>query len=150
MRWVEQSIHPFVNPDYPVAAEIRADIFEVGKLLRAANNRSTLRSLPAIGAEVIYQVPKNSILSIEAATGDFYRLVLPDGQKGFIHKNDANKITPLQKLVVKSGQAIFTKPDSITPAKLRLEKDVTVIKLAEFANFNFVETDGRIQGWILK
>ncbi|HTE23858.1 hypothetical protein [Flavitalea sp.] len=32
------------------------------------------------------------------------------------------------------------------PAKLGLEKNVTVNQLAEFAGFNFVETDGKVQG----
>ena len=96
------------------------------------------------------QVPKNTLLSIEAATSDFYRVVLPDGQKGFFHKGSTGKLTPLQKLVVKSGEAMFIIPDSLAPAKIRIPKDIIVTQLAQFGNFNFVETDQKLQGWIVK
>jgi murein DD-endopeptidase MepM/ murein hydrolase activator NlpD len=141
---------PFINPDYPLPAEIKADIAELGKLLRVADNKSSLRTLPYPRAEAIMQVPKNTILSIEAATGDFYRVVLPDGQKGFSHKGSTGRLTPLQKVVVKSGESIFITPDSLAAAKIRIEKDIVVTQLAQFGNFNFVETDEKLQGWIIK
>jgi peptidoglycan LD-endopeptidase LytH len=141
---------PFINPAYPSAAEIKADIAEVGRLLRAADNKSTLRALPSPRAQAIMQVPKNTILSVEAATSDFYRVVLPDGQTGFFHKGSIRKLTPLQRVTVKSGEAMFIAPDSLAPAKMRMEKDIIVTQLAQFGNFDFVETEEKLQGWIIK
>ncbi|MHA4846541.1 peptidoglycan DD-metalloendopeptidase family protein [Flavitalea antarctica] len=140
---------PFVNPDYPVAPEISGSVSEVGKMMRTREKTNTLRLLPFTKSQIVGQVPNNTVVSIEAATSDFYRVVLPNSERGYLNISATTKLSPLKSIVLKSGRNIYSLPDTLAPAMKKLENGVSVTQLAEFANFDFVEA-GEVRGWILK
>ncbi|RYY25406.1 MAG: peptidase M23 [Chitinophagaceae bacterium] len=141
---------PFVNPDYPVADEIKANVSEVGKRLRTSDKTNILRGLPGAKSAQIGQLPKNTLLNVDAATGEYFRVNLPNGQKGFINRGSTGKIAILEKLVLKKDRSLYTLPDTLAPVKRRLPGGASVVQLAEFRDFDFVEVQNEIQGWILK
>jgi peptidoglycan LD-endopeptidase LytH len=141
---------PFVNPDYPVAPEVKADLELVGKRSRAIDKSNSLRLLPSGKSTSLFQVPKNTLLEVESAVADFYRVRLPDGRRGYINTGSVSRVSPIRRLKISSETPVYALPDTLSPVKKRLSGNLPVEQLAEFGDYHFVNAGENVTGWIRK
>ena len=93
---------------------------------------------------------ENTLLKMEAATGNAYRVILPDGKKGFIDGASITSIAkPLKKLSIKKALPLLATPDYGGVHKKMLVAGDKINILALFNDFYFV-SDKDTDGWILK
>ncbi len=132
-----------INEPKPVTASTK----ELNKWLRttAAVN---FRKGPSINADVKNKTSAGDAALILAATANWYKVELPDGQVGYIENNLlTNKKQREQK--ANSGTKIFDTPDTTAPAKTILAKGSTLNVIGSYKDFYLVNAD-RLQGWVSK
>lgn len=140
---------PYVNPAVKLPAPITASL----QLLNA-----TVRSTTAVGiknaateqsAEVA-QFPSGTVLQVNAATGRWYQVALPDGQTGFISsKNVVSTAKPLRSIKIQlANQQLFDQPDSLAAVKFNIKAGSSVSLLGKFGKYQLVLAEDQQTGWI--
>ena len=105
----------------------------------------------ANGSTQYVSLVENTLIRPEAATGNFYRVILPDGRKGFINGSTMIPLTkPLKRLTIKKSQPLLSAPDSTAFQKKALASGDKINVLASFNDFYFISEKNNEQGWILK
>ncbi|RZJ64128.1 MAG: M23 family peptidase, partial [Flavobacterium sp.] len=142
---------PFIDPITKTPSKINASISNLNKTLRTVS-KTTLYNLPQNKADAITTLSAGTIVNISAATGNFYKAELPDGNTGFINSNELIQTTkPLQKLKIKLIlQKVFDQPDSLAAVKLNLKAGKTVSVLGNFNNYQLISDENSQVGWIIK
>ncbi|MET0243337.1 MAG: M23 family metallopeptidase, partial [Flavitalea sp.] len=138
---------PFVNPSYPVPADIRSDLSFVGKAARADGRNIMIFPSPDIKSPSVH-LPVNTLVTVNAAADNWYRVTLPGGETGFISEARTKNLNPVKSFTLNSGQQLLAAPDSLAPVKQQLEKGSKVQQLALYKNYQFVSTSDDSKGWI--
>lgn len=139
---------------------VKADYKEPGKLPVALNSlniwmRSTKSSKLYFdeneGTSNFLVLDDNTLLRPEAATGNSYRVVLPDGKKGFIAATAITSvIKPIKRFTIKKAQPLLSTPDDSGLHKKMLVTGDKINILASFKDFYFVSDKDQMEGWISK
>jgi hypothetical protein len=122
----------------------------MGKFVRSKST-SKLYQSPDVGDPASITVESNTLLKVEAAAENWYKVELPDGLKGFINGSsiiDINK--PLRKLLAKESQALLDFPNAAAPKKAVLPQGQELNVLANFQEYYFVRNNSDEEGWIKK
>ena len=132
-----------------VPGNISAPVSSIGKLMRTSAKQVKLYA----GSDemVTASLDQNTLLQVEAAaTGDWYKVMLPDGTQGIVKSSEANAATELRKLTLKNEQPVYDMPDSTAARKKILKAGDVVGILAAFNNYYYVRTQADVTGWISK
>lgn len=139
--------YPFVHQPTARPARIAADTSELGALARSRVGASVVAA-PAPRAALVARVPAATLLRVDAATGSWFRVRLPDGTAGYVQ---ARLVEPAERAVRRANVA------SGTPLRDRPSADAAVVEtapggtlpvLGEFANYELVETPEGRTGWV--
>lgn len=136
---------PFVNPDSARAAAVTAPL----ELLRQdVRNKAaaSLRASPAKAGMTIDKLHSNQVMQVLAATGDWYKVVLPDTQEGFI-ESAAVTDQSYRTLVLKNSAPLLDAPDSITAVKTTMPEGSSVNLLGGYGDYQYVRYK-TLNGWI--
>ncbi|MET0298576.1 MAG: M23 family metallopeptidase, partial [Flavitalea sp.] len=136
---------PFVNPSYPVPVDIRSDLRSIGKAARTDGRNIMIFSTPDIKSPSV-QLPVNTLVKLDAAADNWYRVTLPGGEKGFIRESGTKNLDPVKSFTLNSGQKLLAAPDSLSPVKQQLEKGTRVQQLALYKNYQFISTPDNTKG----
>lgn len=71
---------------HPAAAELALDTTWLGRAATPRAQTITLRAGPAGNADAIRRLPARMALAVRGATGDWLRVVLPDGTSGYVEQ----------------------------------------------------------------
>ncbi len=138
---------PFVNirSKEPKAITAPAELLNTtARTVKECN----LHASPDKKTSVIAILPLHTIIAVNAATGDWYKVTLPDGQTGFLAGNMVAKPSNLHLLTLKTAQPMFDAPDSTFAAhKTFLSKGKKVSVLGMYKNYSLVDNKGET-GWI--
>jgi len=127
---------------------VTADTSELGRLARSRGNATVLAS-PESHAVALTTVPAETPLQVDAATGTWFRVRLPDGTAGYIASRfvestrravgraDVATGTPLRDRPAANAAIIATAPGGALPV------------IGEFADYALVETAGGLTAWVL-
>ena len=96
----------------------------------------------------IAAVQKNTIVQIKAATGNWYKVMLPDETEGYLPANLVINIDLLRTITVNDNRALLDKPDSIASVKSMISKGSKVSVLGLFGNYNYVGMNDE-RGWLV-
>ncbi len=140
---------PFVNPDYPAPAEIRAKTTSLGSVLRVAPKAAKLHDAPDPKSRAL-MLTSNTALAVEAVTGNWYRVRLPDGVTGYINEGSTSPLKAGKVLKLDDDQKLLVIPDSVSPARKNLAAGSEIRPLAEFGKYRYVRTENDQTGWIEK
>jgi peptidoglycan LD-endopeptidase LytH len=140
---------PFINPRYPEPEPINADTRAIGGTRRLTAATSLLTALP-VKMALTSPLAKNDLVRVTAATGDWYRIQLPDGKTGFVPSRLVGQLTPAQLVELKTGTYLLSEPDSLAPAKKLLAAGTRINQLASFNQYLYVRTADQLEGWIEK
>jgi uncharacterized protein YgiM (DUF1202 family) len=113
-------------------------------------NATGLRSTATDQSGEFTKFPAGTILQVNAATGKWYQVELPDGQSGFIaSRNVSSTAKPLRAIKIKSdSEPVYDQPDSLAAVKMNLNIGSSVSVLGKFAGYQLVIAEDRQTGWI--
>ncbi|MFD2164285.1 peptidoglycan DD-metalloendopeptidase family protein [Paradesertivirga mongoliensis] len=138
----------FVNPAVKPVPSITSALENLGKPMRTSRSSVNLKEGIAENSKSITNLAINTLLTIQSATTNFYRISLPDGRFGFIPGSSVNTtLKPLKQLKLSANQPLLDQPDKSAARKTHLTEGSTVSILGNFGEFMFVEA-GQASGWI--
>lgn len=76
--------YPFLDPPRRLLPELTADVALLGARVRSANDGIRLRASPGRQGEIVRELGPGTPLRVLGASGDWYRVRLPDGSDGFV------------------------------------------------------------------
>lgn len=138
----------FVNPLKQTPPKVTASLQQLNTTVRTASKISLLNSPSSAGAKI--PLPGSTILYINAAVRDFYKVQLPDGSIGFINSNATSKLsTALRKVKISSiSLPGYDRPNAMAAVKMTFEKGTTVGVLGGFSNYLLVSDNNNETAWI--
>lgn len=123
------------------------DSTQLYKVARVKVDLANLRSSPGTSSSRISSYKRNTLISIKAKTGRWYRVSLPDKTNGYIFETLVeNAITPIAELelvVFDELWETWNSPISISGHLLEGKAKA----LGEFNDFCFLKTATGIKGW---
>lgn len=140
----------FVAPITKKPVAVTASTKNLNATVRTENRNSKLYDSPNEKSMVKESLPEATALHVDAATGNYYKVTLPDGKTGFLSSKTVDEVAkPLRKFTLKVQQALYDRPDTLSPKKMMLAAGKPVNILAGFEGFYLVE-DGTETGWLKK
>ena len=140
----------FVKNDYKDPPKLSVSLSNLNTWMRSGKNvKLYLDQSP--GTSNFLSLDDNTLLRPEAGTGNWYRVILPDGKKGFIAGaliTSVNK--PIRRLSVKKALPLLSKPDISGLHKKMLVTGDKINILAAFNDFYFVSDRDNLEGWVAK
>lgn len=130
-------------------ADFRGDADLIGRLVRVKRDGSRIRTLPSTRSSILAELPLHTPLQVEAGTGDWYRIVTPDGTVGFI----ATRLTesadkPIRSQLLTGRVVLLSFPDSTALALEDVGAGAEVPVLGAFGGFLFVQGPSGRTGWL--
>jgi murein DD-endopeptidase MepM/ murein hydrolase activator NlpD len=138
---------PFVNNKRPQPGAVIASTDVLNRWMRSRGN-ATVYSTPSAKGAALVNITSNQALTAVAATGTFYKVILPGAQEGFI-ANEQVTATPLPEQKLNSVVKLLDAPNSAAPAKTIIPAGEKVAVLGEHAQFRLVRFK-EMEGWITK
>jgi murein DD-endopeptidase MepM/ murein hydrolase activator NlpD len=140
----------FVKNDYKDPPKLSVPLSNLNTWMRSGKTVKLFTDQTA-GTSNFLTLDENTLLKPEAGTGNLYRVVLPDGKKGFIAGTAITSVNkPIKRLSVKKAVPLLSKPDYAGLHKKMLVAGDKINILASFNNFYFVSDKDNLQGWIGK
>jgi len=138
---------PFVNRETREPHSIDASTDILSSFARTSSN-TKLYASPHKSSAILRDLPEHTALRVDAATDDWYKVTLPNGEAGFVNGNAVNKLNPLRAINIKLSQPLLDKPDSVAGGvKTTLATGDKADILAAFDNYYLVSNHGQT-GWI--
>lgn len=136
---------PFIKTDKQEAPAITASLD-----LLSANARNTvpttLRNGPLKNSPASDKLPANQAMRVIAAAGDWYRVVLPDKQEGFVESR-ALTSKPYRKFITTRTTSLLDAPDSGAAAKSTIPPGESVSVVGIFKDYYFIQST-TYTGWL--
>jgi murein DD-endopeptidase MepM/ murein hydrolase activator NlpD len=140
----------FINPVEKKPTPVTAAINNIGKWVRTASKPLKIYGEPGVTPSNFVAIEVNSLLRVQSATAGWYKVVLPDGQQGYIQSNAVASISnPIRKTAVQQVQPIFDEPNLNAARKASLNKGEAISVLAGYKDYYFVSSQNE-EGWIPK
>ncbi|HEX7050226.1 MAG TPA: M23 family metallopeptidase [Longimicrobiales bacterium] len=140
---------PFLFARDTVAPPVRADPTLIGRWARTTTNGARLRSAPGRRASVIAELPAQTALRIVAATGDWYRVRLPDGRRGHLFARLAEPLDgAVAERVIAAPARIRARPTAGAPVIDSIADHARIPVLGRFGAFLLVRAPSGATGWL--
>lgn len=137
----------FVNPSVKEPLAIKGTAM-AGKGVRIQAVTAKIYNAPKTDT-TSFTLQRNTLMHVEAATGNWLRVRLPDMQTGFITSTAVTSLqTPLRSRKVTSASPVWDAPDTSAAKKMTLTAGETVTVLAQYKDFYFIAHPEGGQGWI--
>ena len=139
---------PFVFTGTATPAPIAADTDALGSWRRVSRGNVRLRAAPALTAPIVHDLPQHTVVRIEGAVQNWYRVRLPDGTAGFVSERLTESTGPPLRTTRVGAVHLLDRPLVTAAPIAALEGGPRLSVLGRFHDFLFVRTpDGR-EGWI--
>ncbi len=87
---------------------------------------------------------------VVGGTSSWYRVLLPDGQMGFVDARSVEPVSqPLRRAALDEGGVLLESPRVTAAVRDRLAPGSEVSVLGEFGPFLFVRGVNGLEGWLL-
>jgi SH3-like domain-containing protein len=139
---------PFVFTGAARPAAVTADTDALRSWRRVSNRNVRLRAGPSSTAPIVDALPQHTVVRIDGAVQDWYRVQLPDGTEGFVSAR-VTESTGQPVRTVRAGAVQLLDRPMVTAAPMAdVEAQPRLPVLGRFEDFLLVRTrDGR-EGWI--
>lgn len=140
---------PFVDIKRPEPAAIEVPANNLHEYWRSTRN-TIIYTSPDKQSPRLLSPEAGTLLQLQAATGAWYKVNLPDGREGFVAGNAINSIaTPLRTYRSDTLLDLLDKPDSLAASKAVIAKEKAIQVLGLFNDYYYVKSDNK-EGWITK
>ncbi len=121
----------------------------IGRLVRVNRDGSRIRSLPTTRSSILAELSLHTPVRVEAGTGAWYRVTLPDGTVGFVAESLTEPLdSPIRNEMVASAATLLTDPASTAVAVDSIAAGAEVPVLAESDEFLVVKGPSGRVGWL--
>ena len=76
--------YPFLDPPRATLAEMTGDLALLGARVQPGNEGIRLRASPGMRSDVVMELEPGASLRVLGASGDWFRVQLPDGRRGYV------------------------------------------------------------------
>jgi len=136
---------PFVNRDRPAPVEVTASTTLLQRIIRNTGATSLVAS-PVKNGTLIEKLPANRVMQVIAATGNWYKVALPDSREGFVDSK-AISAQPYKKQLAKNAIRLLDAPDTTAAVKITIPAGADMDILGEQGAYQFI-TYGEQKGWV--
>ena len=142
--------YPFLYLNDKKPAPLRVSENQIGQWGRVAKNKVTVRLSPSTKGSTVGILPRNTPLQVFGGTDDWFRVVLPDGQQGFLHEDNLEAITKaVRTQTLKSDTELMEQPRPEAAPIALAKKDSAVAVVGVYQMYQLVRlTDGTL-GWLM-
>lgn len=140
---------PFVHEPRVTPPAMTADADALGTWRRTGGARYRLRAGSSTDAPILAELPRHTVVRLEAATGDWYRVALPDGTRGFVIARATQPLAaPIRRHEPAAATLVRLHPGPGATPVADLEPGARVPVLGLYESYVLVRTpDGR-EGWV--
>ncbi|WP_069659772.1 M23 family metallopeptidase [Arcticibacter eurypsychrophilus] len=139
--------YPFINQTNTKPALIKGSNDYLGKGMRTTT-RTLLYSGPSKSFPELANLPKNTYVEVLAASSSWYKVLLPDGQEGYLGINNTRSLTEsMDNYRLSADHRLLDRPSDSTASKKLLLRGNTVPVYASFGAYLYVR-DEDTAGWI--
>jgi murein DD-endopeptidase MepM/ murein hydrolase activator NlpD len=125
------------------------DVALIGGLARATRDRTRIRALPGSRESIVTELPLHTAVRVVAGSGGWYRVVLPDGAKGFLAKQLAESADqPLRSERVASAVVLRSEPTPSAASLGEVDPGAELSVLGSYGDFLLVQTPSGRAGWL--
>lgn len=140
---------PFVFTGMAEPAPVTADTDALGSWRRVSSRNVQLRAAPAVTAPVVHDLPRHTVVRVEGAIRDWYRVQLPDGTSGFVSERLTQSTRQPLRTARASAKELLDRPIATAAPIATLDSTLRLPVLGRFDEFLLVRiADGR-EGWIV-
>jgi murein DD-endopeptidase MepM/ murein hydrolase activator NlpD len=134
-------------PDVPEA--FTGEAAALGQLVRASRERARIRGAPTTRSPVVAEVERHTPLRVVGGSGAWYRVILPDGARGFVAVALTERVDgPIQRATAMRDSDVLTDPVGTGVTVDRVPAGAEVPVLGAYRDFWYVEgPTGRV-GWM--
>jgi murein DD-endopeptidase MepM/ murein hydrolase activator NlpD len=138
---------PFIDPQVLPPPKITSDITKLNTTLRTLN--STVKFSDSEQRAPSINLKQNTIARVLAASGNQYKIELPNGKVGYVNANLLTETKPLTtRKIAANSLVLYDTPNLAAGIKANLLAGQTITVLGNFDNFELVSTSNNIVGWI--
>jgi hypothetical protein len=142
---------PFIFTGTAPPAAVTADIARLGSRRRVAGGSVRLRAAPAPTAAIVQDLPQHTVVRVDGAVRDWYRVQLPDRTVGFVSARLTESIDePVGTRTVPAAAPtpLLDRPIVTAAPIAALAVRSRVPVFGRFGEFLFVRTPEGREGWI--
>lgn len=140
----------FVKTQYKNPPELSVSLASLNTWMRSKKSAKLYLSQGG-NTNSFTSLDENTLLRPEAGAGNQYRVIMPDGTKGFIAGTSIVSATkPIKKVTIKKTGPLLSSPDTAALHKKQLLVGDKINVLAVFKDFYFISENNNEEGWILK
>ena len=127
-----------------------ADTNNVGEWARNTVAGLRVHTSPARRGTVVSELARNTPMLVVGGTSSWYRVLLPDGQMGFVDARSVEPVSqPLRRAALAEGGVLLESPRVTAAVRDRFAPGSEVSVLGEFGPFLFVRGVNGLEGWLL-
>lgn len=122
----------------------------IGKTVRISAPAVNFRMSPDLKSSLVSRLPKNTMLRVQSATGNWLRVETGDLKKGYIHHDLVEAIeSPIKSTQLANEGLLYDYPGSEGIMIQRIPTGDTISIMAEHGNYYYVSFSDRL-GWLEK
>lgn len=141
--------YPALQPLPTTPASFTGDRDLIDRLVRVNRAGSRIRALPTTRSSILAELELHTRLEVEAGTGAWYRVTLPDRTTGFVAvRLTESADSPIRRELLAGAAVLLTDPDSTALAVENVAAGAEVPVLGAFGEFLFVEGPSGRAGWL--
>ncbi|MDB5191741.1 MAG: hypothetical protein JWQ96_1304 [Segetibacter sp.] len=140
---------PFVNVNVKEPDRIVVPISTINKMARVTSS-AKLYDHPSSNGMLVTTLEPSSLVQVEAATSNWYKVALPDGTVGYVAGSQVALLSkPIRSITANTNLALLDQPSINAPKKAILANGKSVQVLAAYKDFYYVSSQDN-EGWISK
>ena len=141
--------YPFVYTSNHSAPAMLADQANLGNWVRTAKAKAQLREAPTVNSMLVKEVPQYTAMKVVAGSGNWYHVVMPDGQNGYISAQMTESAgAPIRSKYVLTSAAVHDSPVYSAPVIDILNDESNVSVLGQFEDYLYVQSPSGRTGWM--
>jgi murein DD-endopeptidase MepM/ murein hydrolase activator NlpD len=122
---------------------------ELGQWVRVSGRDIYFRDRPTRRGEVLAELPQHTTARVLGGVGTWYRVELPDGQRGFVAGRLTEHLSePIRLERLAQEQPLQAQPRSDAPVMRELPTGTDVAIMGTFGEFLFVQSPSGQSGWM--
>jgi murein DD-endopeptidase MepM/ murein hydrolase activator NlpD len=140
---------PFVSPPSGSFAVLTADLARLGQWVRVSTEGTRLRAAPTGSADVLREMEQYTPLRVMGGSGDYFRVRLPDGDRGYVAARLTETLdAPLSDEVASVASLVRLRPEPASPIVTELDAGDHIPVLGRYQGYLFVRAPGGLTGWL--
>jgi murein DD-endopeptidase MepM/ murein hydrolase activator NlpD len=140
---------PFVHAPPGAPPPVTADDAALGTLRRTTSASLRLRAGSGTSSPILTELPRHTVVRLESAIADWYRVTLPDGTRGFVIARATQPLdVPIRRHRPAASTLVRQHPEPAATPIAALEPGARVPVLGQYEGYVLIRTAAGLEGWV--